>query len=108
MPKEVKNVVFTPELKARLKAHADKWIANAMRTDPVDPARLTDAIKPISVCRTEAMIEDQLACAEKAIAMLERQLAQARSQLASVRGYTTIKMQRAIRAARANSRRKRP
>ena len=54
------------------------------------------------------MIEDQLACAEKAIAMLERQLAQARRELASVRGYTTIKMQRAIRAARANSRRKRP
>ena len=37
----------TPEEKTRLDAHAAKWIANAMRTDPVAPERLVPAIKAL-------------------------------------------------------------
>jgi hypothetical protein len=38
---------ITAAEKAQLDAHAAKWIANAMRTDPVDPGRLTEAIRAL-------------------------------------------------------------
>ena len=38
---------ITPEEKQRLDAHAAKWIANAMSTEPVNPTRLTAAIKSL-------------------------------------------------------------
>ena len=39
------HIDFTPEVKARFKAHADKWIAKAMSTEPADREKIVRGVK---------------------------------------------------------------